>query len=200
MYKQELVAGTWGNISIRLEDDSNKFAITPSGIDYREIEEEDIVILNLEGEKIEGKKDPSTENPLHRHIYKARENIKAIFHTHSTFASAVACTRKNIPPIMEDMVQIVGGSIETARYELPGSEDLAKAAVEALGEKNAALLANHGAVALGKDIDMALKVAKIVEKTAKIFTIANSLGDMKELSKEDVETMKEIYKLKYGQS
>lgn len=197
MYDRGLVAGTWGNISIRLDENLEKFAITPTGMDYREIEKEDIAILNLEGEKIEGREDPSSENPLHRFIYKARENVNAILHTHSTFASAVACTREDIPPLIEDMVQIVGGKIETAKYELPGTEDLAKAAVETLKDKNATLLANHGAVAVGPDIDTALMAGEIVEKSAKIFTISKMLGEPKELSEEDVEIMREIFSLKF---
>ncbi len=197
VYSRGLVAGTWGNISIRLKKDPEKFAITPSGMDYRKIEKEDIAVLNLEGEKIEGRKKPSTENPLHRLIYKNRENVNAILHTHSVYASAVACTGKEIPPLIEDMVQIVGGKVETANYELPGSEDLARAALETLQDKNATLLANHGAVAVGPDIDTAIMVGEIVEKSAKIFTISKMLGEPKELSNEDVEIMKEIFSLKF---
>ncbi len=197
IYDRDLVAGTWGNISIRLEKDPSKFAITPSGMDYREIEEKDIAVLNLDGEKIEGEQDPSTENPLHRFIYQARENVNAILHTHSTFASAVACTQEDIPPLIEDMVQIIGGKIETAEYELPGSEDLAKVAVETLQDKNGALLANHGAVAVGPDIETALMAGEIIEKSAKIYTISKMLGEPKELSEEDVEIMKEIFSLKF---
>lgn len=197
IYDRGLIAGTWGNISIRLEESPNNFAITPSGMDYREIEKKDIAVLNLEGEKIEGEKEPSSEKPLHQHIYKAREDAKAIVHTHSTFASAIACNRETIPPLVEDMVQIVGGKIETAKYKLPGSEDLAKAAVETLKDKNATLLANHGAVAVGPDVDTAIMVGEIVEKSAKIYTISKMLGEPEVLSEEDVEIMREIFELKF---
>lgn len=197
LHKRNLVVGTWGNISVRLEEDRNKFAITPSGMDYEKINEDDIVILNLDGKVIEGKRDPSSEVPLHRFIYKKRADVNAILHTHSTYASAVACTRQEIPPILEDMIQIVGGNIETAEYELPGSEELAQAAINSLGEKNAALLANHGAISVGKNMDIALKVAEIVEKSAKIYLIANQTGNINELSEEDVEMMKKIHELKF---
>lgn len=194
-----LVAGTWGNTSRRLEEDPNKFAITPSGMDYRKIGEKDIIILNLDGEKIEGKRKPSSENALHRLIYKRREDVNAIVHTHSVFASSAACARVEIPAIVEDMAQIVGGSIETAEYALPSTEKLAEFALEALKDKRAALLANHGAVALGKNLEEALMVAEIVEKSAKIFVTAKMIGKPQELSKEDIEKMKEMYS-EYGQS
>lgn len=198
IYNLGLVAGTWGNMSRRLEDDRKKFAITPSGMDYRKITERDIITLNLECEKKKGRRIPSTEAPLHAKIYKHRKEVNAIIHTHSIYASAVACARENIPPIVEDMAQIVGGSIETAKYELPGTEELGESALKALKNKKAALLANHGVIALGTDMDEAMKVSEIVEKSAKIYLMAKFLGKPYELSKEEVEKMKEAYR-EYGQ-
>lgn len=197
VYEKGLVAGTWGNISRRLEDNPNRFAITPSGVDYREMLEKEMVVLNLDGEKIEGERKPSTESPLHTKIYSNREDIGGILHTHSIFATSVACTKRDIPPIVEDMAQLVGGSIETAEYELPGTEELAKSAVEALDDKNAVLLANHGAVALGRDLNEALKTAEIVEKSAKIYLFAKLVGEPKELEEDDVKLMREFYLEKY---
>lgn len=199
IYERGLVAGTWGNISRRLEDDETKFAITPSGMDYEDTQEEDIVVLNLDGEKVKGEREPSTEFHLHQHIYSSREDTNAIVHTHSTFASAVSCTRESIPPLVEDMVQIVGGRIETADYKLPGTEELAESAVEALGDKRAALLANHGVVSLGEDLEEAMKVSEIVEKSAKIFLLANLSGEIHELSDAEVKKMRDLYE-DYGQS
>ncbi len=188
-----LVAGTWGNVSIRLEEDANKFAITPSGMDYPDIEEENIAIVNLEGKKIEGDSEPSTETPMHRHIYNERDDVNAIVHTHSTFASVLACNHKDIPPIIEDMVQIVGGEVETADYALPGSGKLAESAMEGLKDKKAVLLANHGPVSVGSDIDEAMMVAEIVEKSAKIYVFSKILGDPVELSDEDVSKMQDMF-------
>ncbi len=199
IYERGLVAGTWGNLSHRLEKEPEKIAITPSGIDYTEVGEEDIVILNLAGEIKEGKRKPSTEYQLHTKIYKSRKDVNAIVHTHSTFASAVACSRKDIPPIVEDMVQIVGGSVETAEYKLPGTKDLADSAMSALGNKKAVLLANHGVVAVGEDMKEALKVAEITEKSAKIHVFSKLLGSPHKLSKDDVEKMTKMYSKDYGQ-
>lgn len=193
-----LVAGTWGNVSKRLEEDQNKFAITPSGMNYKEIEEKDVVILNLDGERIEGGRKSSTEYRLHQHIYRSKEDVNAIVHTHSAYASAIACARRNIPPIVEDMVQVVGGSVETAEYKLPGTDELAKAGLEALGDKKAALLANHGVISIAEDMDEALKVSEIVEKSAKIYLFSHLIGVPEELSGEDVQKMRDMYS-NYGQ-
>lgn len=193
IYERGLVAGTWGNISRRLEEEPGKFLITPSGIDYREIEPEDLVLLNLNGDKIEGEKEPSTERPLHSLILSSREEIDAIVHTHSSFASAVSCLRHDIPPILEDMVQIIGGRIKTAKYELPGTKDLAKSALEGLQDRKAVLLANHGAVALGESMEEALKVAEIIEKSAKVYLMAELVGAPKEISEEDMEYLRDLY-------
>ncbi|MFP4005428.1 MAG: class II aldolase/adducin family protein [Candidatus Hadarchaeia archaeon] len=193
LLNRNLVAGTWGNISSRLKETHEKFAITPSGMDYTEIEPEDVAILDLENKKVAGREKPSSESALHAAIYKHRTDVNAILHTHSPYATAVACARKDIPPIVEDMVQILGGRIETARYELPGTEELAQSALETLKEKNAVLLANHGGVALGPDLDEALKAAEILEKSAKTFILSKILGSPQNLSEEDVDKMKEMY-------
>ena len=188
-----LVAGTWGNVSIRLEKDEEEFAITPSGIDYPEIEEENIAIIDSEGEKIEGDSEPSTETPMHHHIYSKRDDVNAIVHTHSTFASVLACNHEGIPPIIEDMVQIVGGEVKTADYALPGSKELAESAVKGLKDKKAVLLANHGPISVGSDIDEAVMIAEIVEKSAKIYVFSKILGDPVELSDEDVSKMQDMF-------
>lgn len=196
IYNRRLVMGTVGNISRRLKGDPKKFAISPSGIDYKEIEEEDIVILNTDGEKLEGKRRPSTETPIHRKIYKARDDVKAIVHTHSTWSTGVACTREGIPPILPEVVQMVGEKIETADFEIPGSDDLAEAVVEALGDRNGALLANHGVVAVGENTKEALEIAELVEKCAKVYAISMLVGEPEEIESEKIEKLRN---LDYGQ-
>ncbi len=198
MLRSAMTVGTWGNISKRVGD-KDLFAITPSGIDYNQIKVEDIVILNLEGEVVDGKKKPSVEKHLHRYLYKARDDIKAIVHTHSIYASAMAAARQPIPGAMEDLVQIVGGSVDVAEYALPGSENVAQNAVKALGEKDGVLLANHGVVGVSEDLSNALKVCQVIEKTAQITVAAQSVGGVVELSDEDIDFMREFYLNSYGQ-
>lgn len=198
MLRSSMTVGTWGNISKRIAD-KDLFAITPSGIDYKKIQPKDIVILDLEGEIVDGNKEPSVEKHLHRYLYKARDDIKAIVHTHSIYASAMAAARKAIPGAMEDLVQIVGGSVDVADYDLPGSEDVAQNAVEALGEKDGVLLANHGVVGVSADLPNALKVCQIIEKSARITIAAQSVGGVVELSDEDIDFMRDFYLNSYGQ-
>ena len=189
--------GTWGNISARI--DENKFAITPSGIAYEIITAEDIVIIDLAGNIIEGNKKPSIELPLHTEIYKAKPEINAIVHTHSVCCTAFAIARKPIPAVCEDMIQIVGGEVEVAEYFLPGSEELARSAVTALGDKSACIMANHGLLAVANSLDESYKIAQIVEKSAQAVIYANSLGGAVELSQPDIDFMRDFYLNKYGQ-
>lgn len=198
MYRTAMTVGTWGNISKKISG-SDLYAITPSGVDYKKMKPEDVVILDYEGEVVDGRKKPSTEKHLHRYLYKNREDIKAIVHTHSIYASAMAAARKPIPGAMEDLVQIVGGSVDVADYDLPGSEDVAQNAVEALGDKDGVLLANHGVVGVSETLPDALKVCQVIEKTAQITIAAQTVGGVVELSQEDIDFMREFYLNNYGQ-
>lgn len=192
-----LVTGTWGNISVRA--DECLFAVTPSGRGYRTLQPEDIVVVTADGTPVEGSLRPSSELPLHLAIYQARPDIGAIVHTHSTFASACAVARRAIPPIIEDLVQAVGGEVSVAPYALPGTCELGCGAVDALADKYAVLLANHGAVACGKTLSEAMLVAQLIEKAAQIFCWAHTLGGAVPLSAEDVAGMHRFYLEHYRQ-
>jgi len=189
--------GTWGNISARI--DNSKFAITPSGITYETMTAEDIIVIDIEGNIIDGRKKPSIELPLHTNIYKAKQDVKAIIHTHSVYCTAFAIARKPIPATCEDMIQIVGGQVDVAKYFLPGSKELAKSAVKALGNKSACLMANHGLIAVADNLNEAYKIAQIVEKSAQAVIYANSLGGAVELSQSDIDFMRDFYLNEYGQ-
>ncbi len=191
-----LIKANWGNLNIRVPQG---FIISPSGMNYEDISIEDIVTLNLSGEIVEGFRKPSSEYLLHLEIYNKYPNINAVMHTHSTYASAFAVTRKEIPPIIEDMVQIAGGNIRVANYALPGTIQLAVNVVEALEVRNACLLANHGLTGIGRNIEEAYKVCLIVEKSAEIAYISQNLGKPFVLSDEDIKIMREYYLNSYGQ-
>jgi L-ribulose-5-phosphate 4-epimerase len=197
MAERGLVAGTWGNISLR-SNVGNRIAITPSGQPYSELTPEDIVVVDTVGNVLEGRR-PSSELPLHLAIYTARADVRAIVHTHSLFATACAVAGEAIPPSLEEMVQVVGGTVDVARYALPGTADLASYAVEALGDKTAVLLSNHGAVACGPSLKEALLIAELVEKAAHIHVIARQLGGARCLSDDDVQLMRRFYVETYRQ-
>lgn len=169
-----LVQGTSGNISTRCPD-GESMLITPSARDFRQLTEKDMVRIHLTSTQVEGHWNPSSEWRLHLAIYRARLDVHAIIHHHATFASAVAVARKTIPVLIDEAADI--GPIPTAPYALSGSQELAEAASAALARgSNAVLLANHGAVAVGRDLQEAMRRALEVERLAKIYIGAELLG------------------------
>lgn len=193
-----LVAGTWGNLSVR-EPERKAFWITPSGMDYRYLEEDDLVLIAEQGRILEGLRKPSSEHRLHRQIYSNRPDVNGIIHTHSAFATAHAVAGISIPAVVEDLAQIVGGAVETAAYAEPGSQALAKNTLHALGDKSAVLLANHGLVGVGPTLAEALKVCQVVEKAAQIHIMARMLGQPVVLGAAEVACMRDSYLHNYGQ-
>lgn len=193
-----LTVGTWGNISCRIPGE-RCIAITPTGMCYTTLEPEDIVIVDFKGNIVGGTRKPSIEVPLHLSIYKAREDVQAIVHTHSAYATAMAVARKEIPGAVEDLVQIVGGNVRVNEYALPGTEQLGINTVKALEGRNAVLLANHGMLGVGRDLDEALKVCQVVEKSAQIVLLAQLMGGVVELSQGDIDGMRNFYLQVYGQ-
>lgn len=198
MLKSNLVTATWGNVSCRV-DGENHVAITPSGMGYDTLLVEDIVVLDIDGNVVLGDRRPSTELPMHLHIYKQREDINAIVHTHSTYATALACAYKPVSPIVEELVQVVGGDVRVAKYALPGTPELAANVLTAARDRQAVLLANHGMVGMSRSLDEAYKICEIVEKAAKILILSNMVGQPVPISFEDVQTMREYYVKHYGQ-
>ncbi len=198
MLEKGLVTATWGNISCRVEGEE-KIAITPSGMEYDKLTEDDIVVLDMQGDVILGDRRPSIELPFHLHLYKNREDISAIVHTHSVYATSIACAHKHISPIVEELVQMVGGDVRVAKYALPGSQQLAENVLAALRDRYAVLLANHGMVGTADNLREALKICEIVEKAAKITVLCSMVGQPVPISFENVQIMRESYTNDYGQ-
>lgn len=196
LIQKKLVAASWGNISVKIGE--SMFAITPSGKGYESLQPENIVIINNKLAVEEGSLTPSSESKLHVAIYEACPEAQAIIHTHSIYASAMAAMHKPILPIIEDIVQIVGGQVNCADYALPGTQKLADNAVAALSGRKAALLANHGAVCWGKSLEDALIVAEVLEKSAQIAIICASCGGAVVLPDEDIQVMHNFYNQHYS--
>jgi L-fuculose-phosphate aldolase len=178
-----LTAGTWGNISGRIDEEY--MVVTPSGMNYEKMTPDQMAIVNMETLEWVGPHKPSIEVPLHRKIYLSRPEIGGIVHTHSQAALTVACARKEIPAISEDQVQILGGSIRCSAYVKAGSQELADSVEKALEGRMGALMANHGAVALGRNVDEALTAAVLVEKTARIYLDVQAIGGAVRIPEED---------------
>ena len=193
-----LVEGSWGNISAKIEG-KQMIAITPSGHSYTSLHYKDIALLTYTGEIKESKYLPSSETALHLEIYKNRHDIRAVIHTHSIYASACAVAQMPILPIMEDMVQVVGGQVDVAKYALPGTKKLAINALDALADRHAVLLSMHGLVSCGRNLTEALTVANLVEKTAMIMIFAKQLNpNLKTLSGQDIKILHKFYLEKYS--
>lgn len=195
MAGQNMLLGSWGNISIKIN--KNAYAITPSGRGYDNLTPDDITIVDAAGQTLDGALIPSSELPLHLAIYKALPEANAVVHTHSIYASACAAARRDIPPLIEDMVQIMGGAVHCAEYALPGTETLAQNVIKAMDGKRAALLANHGVAAWGVTLDEAMMVAGIVEKAAQLYCITQSLGGAVLLPQSDIDAMHGFYEAHY---
>jgi L-fuculose-phosphate aldolase len=197
LYKQNLTIGTWGNISV-LDPDTDLVYIKPSGMNYNEIDLEDIMVIDKKGKIVEGFRRPSIEMPMHLSIYNARKDVKAIVHYHPIYSSVLAVTGFSLPGICEDFVQIVGEKVLCAKYALPGSEELAKNAVVSLGNRNAVFLLNHGTLCVGRDIKEAMKVCYVVEKTAHIYILSKNVGKCRVIPEEDIKVMQDFAKNSYG--
>lgn len=197
MANSGLTAGTWGNISGRIDD--TYMVITPSGMDYAKLVPEQMVIVNMKTQEYEGNLKPSVEAPIHSKILLGRPEVNGIVHTHSTNALTVATTRKGIPPICDDQVQILGGDVRCAAYTYPGSQEMAESVFEALDERAGALIANHGAITVGRTLKEALIGSTVLEKTAQIYINVQKLGGAVEISREDCEFFHDFFLNKYGQ-
>lgn len=165
--------GQAGNLSTRVPDG---FLITPTGMAYDELRPDDIVLIALDGAMAEGQRRPSSEWLFHRDIYRARADSGAIVHLHSPHATALACTRRGIPAFHYMIAEAGGVDIRCAEYATFGTQALADAAVAALADRQACLLANHGMITLGRDIDSALELAHAVEDLARQYCITLQIG------------------------
>lgn len=196
LMKEGLVERTWGNISIRV--DNENMLITPSGRPYEELTTGDIVLVNYHNHHFEGKVRPSSEKGLHSEIYKSRKEVRAIVHTHQMNASTVAAARRDLPPILDDMTQIIGPTVRCTRYALSGTRKLVRRTVKALHGRNAVLMANHGAVCIGRDLDEAFVVCQVLEKACRAFIEAEFLGGAKTIGKFKAHLMHQAYLRKYS--
>ena len=174
--------GSTGNLSVRT---SSGFLITPSGVPADQLDEGSMVELALDGTP-RGPGRPSSEWRLHAAIYSARPDAHAIVHAHPPFSTTIACLRQDIPAV-HYMIAVTGGNrVRCSAYATFGTEALSAAAVEALGESRACLLANHGLVTTGPDLEAAFRIAEEVETVAEYWWRAKAAGDPQLLSAEQM--------------
>ena len=193
---RRLTTGSGGNISV-CNREKNLVAISPSGLDYYETTPEDIVILDIDGNLVEGKHRPSSEAGMHLAFYKNRADVSGIVHTHSKFATAIACMGWELPAV-HYLIGMAGHRIKCTGYATYGSDELAKEALETIGDSNAVLLANHGLIALGEDVDRAFSTAEHLEFVSEVYYLTKTLGTPNILSDENMdEVMKKFGTYRY---
>ncbi|WP_434800320.1 L-fuculose-phosphate aldolase [Acetoanaerobium noterae] len=193
---RRLTTGSGGNISV-YNREKNLVAISPSGLDYYETTPEDIVILDIDGHLVEGKHRPSSEAGMHLAFYKNRADVSGIVHTHSKFATAIACMGWELPAV-HYLIGMAGHRVKCTGYATYGSDELAKKALETIGDSNAVLLANHGLIALGEDVDRAFSTAEHLEFVSEVYYLTKTLGTPNILSDENMdEVMKKFGTYRY---
>lgn len=191
-----LTKGTGGNLSI-YNREKGLFCISPTGIDYFEIKSEDVVVLDLDGNIVEGNKQPSSEVEMHRIFYANREDIDAIIHTHTMYATTLACLNWSLPPV-HYMVALAGLDVRCAKYATYGTKELAQNAFEAMTDRYAVLLANHGLLAGAKDLANAFNITEEIEYCAELYYRTKAIGEPVILPEEEMKLMLEKFKT-YGQ-
>ncbi len=184
MLARGLVEGTAGNISARDED--GNLWITPSSISYAAMVLEDLVKVDPSGKVLEGTRGPSSEMPLHLACYAAYDDIGSVIHSHPVHATMFAVAHRSVPACIDEFSIFVGGEVRCTEYAASGTDELGEQAVAALRDRGAALIANHGMVAVGPTPEKVLHITALVERSAHIIWGATQLGTIHPLP-EDVD-------------
>ena len=174
-----LVLGTAGNLSAR---DGEQVAITPTGATLSELEPEQVTVVDLNGNVLDGQLEPSSELGLHLGVYR-RYQPAAVVHTHAPMATALSCVLEELPCVHYQML-LLGGSVRVARYATFGTPELAESVIEALEDRTAALMANHGAIASGADLEAAVEASLLLEWACTVYWRASMLGSPSVLDEE----------------
>jgi L-ribulose-5-phosphate 4-epimerase len=175
-FAEGLFAGTSGNLSVLLES-GDEMLITPTSVRYEKMTAQDIVRIRLDGTVLEGQYKPSSEWRMHGVIYERCPQVRSVFHTHSPYATSFAVVRKPIPLVLIEMKPFLGGELECARFEKPGTRELGLSAIEILEKgRNACLLANHGVIAVGGSLSQSYIRAEYVEDAATIYHRSLQVG------------------------
>lgn len=192
MLDENLTTGTGGNISV-FSPKEKYFAISPSGKDYRTMVPEDVIVLDLDLNIIDGSLKPSSEFAMHGIFYQNRSDVNAVVHTHSLYATAMACLGWNLPPFYY-LNMIAGTDVQCCPYARYGTKELAEFALKGMEKRNAVLLSNHGLLTGSKTIEKAFNIAQIIEKACHIYLTCRSTGvEPNLLSNGQVDEMLEVF-------
>jgi L-ribulose-5-phosphate 4-epimerase len=196
--RHNLVVWTGGNVSAR-DPETGLVAIKPSGVRYDDLTAESMVILDLDGNVVEGSHTPSSDTASHLYIYRHRPDVNGVVHTHSRYATAFAAVGRPIPVYLTAHADEFGGEIPCAGFAMIGDEAIGARVVESIGHSSAVLLKNHGVFTVGPDAEAAVKAAVMTEDVAATVFLALQLGEPDRLPDDVVARLHQRYTTEYGQ-
>ncbi|GLY14548.1 L-ribulose-5-phosphate 4-epimerase [Kineosporia rhizophila] len=194
-----LVVWTAGNVSARVPG-ADLAVIKPSGVSYDELDADSMVVVDLDGNLVEGTRSPSSDTAAHAYVYKHMPHVNGVVHTHSTYATAWAARREPIPCVLTMMADEFGGDIPVGPFALIGDDSIGRGIVETLTGHNspAVLMAQHGPFTIGKSAKAAVKAAVLLEEVARTVHTARTLGPVERLAQSDIDSLFDRYQNVYG--
>jgi L-fuculose-phosphate aldolase len=193
LYERNMNAALGGNVSIRLGDE---IAITPAGINKGFMTEDDVVVVDMNGTKLRGNGKPSSEGKMHYEIYKLRPDVQAIIHAHPPFAVAFALAHHDLPDDILPEATILLGHVPCLPYVTPSTIELAREVAQGLAHHNAAFMANHGTIVVGRDLEEAYNRMELLEQTCMSVTYASVLGGVHHIPPAEMEFFVDNFGLK----
>jgi L-ribulose-5-phosphate 4-epimerase len=198
MYDSHLVQATQGNLSAR-DHESGLICVTPSGADYELLTAEDIVVVDEQGNVVEGRWKPTVETPLHTLILRRRRDINCVMHTHSPYATAFGVIYQPVPMILAESALCLGGEVPVVPYRMSGTLEFAELVADVLGNGSAVIWGNHGAMVVGVNLALTFSTAHALEDSAKVYAIARQLGTPVLLPPEEIAKLHDFWVKNYGQ-
>ena len=195
LIQAQLTTGTGGNLSI-CNREQGLVAIKPSGVDYFEMQPEDVVVVDLQGNKVDGKLKPSSEISFHLGLINHRVDVNAVVHTHQVYATTIACLNWELPAV-HYLVGLSGNKVPVAPYATYGSKELSENIINSIGDYNACLMANHGLVTVGVNMAAAFAVAEELELVCRLYYQAKCIGEPVILSDDEMQAVMKKFKT-YG--
>ena len=197
--RNALVVGSGGNVSGR-DPMTGLVVIKPSGVKFDKLTPETMVVVDLDGNIVEGAMKPSVDTGIHLYIYKYREDVFGITHTHSPYATSFAARGEPIPAVLTPITHMIGRDVPCSRYATPGEVDTGRAVVEAAAGGMAALVKAHGVFTMGKSATEATSIAMYLEEAAMTTHLAMLRGPVEEMPQEEIERCFNWFRKNYGQS
>jgi L-fuculose-phosphate aldolase len=197
MVASGLVRAAQGNLSAR-DPETGLICITPSGMDYDLVTAADIVVIDEQGEVVEGAHRPSVETPLHTLLLRRRSDIHCVMHTHSLYATAFGVVYEPLPMVLAESALCLGGTVPIAPYQMSGTPEFAELIAETMGDANAIIWGNHGAMVVGPSLNATFSAAHALEDGAKVYALARQLGTPVLLPPEEVKKLHDFWREHYA--